>query len=65
MPSVANLIYTMTKHYEVYYRRFQVTFQRAVAKFVANLPITFRNLEVRRELRSRIQFQLPRFNFAY
>ena len=32
------------------YRRFQVTFQRAVAKFLANLPITFRSLKVGREL---------------
>jgi hypothetical protein len=32
------------------YCRFQVTFQRAVPKFVANLPITFPSSEIGREL---------------
>ncbi len=34
----------------VYYCRFHITFQSAVPKFVVNLPITFPNLEVGREL---------------
>ena len=39
------------------YRRFQFTFQDAVAKFVPKFPITFRSSEVGRELRS----ELPNF----
>ena len=39
------------------YRRFQFTFQDAVAKFIPKFPITFRSSEVGRELRS----ELPNF----
>ena len=39
------------------YRRFQFTFQDAVAKFVPKFPITFRSSEVGRELSS----ELPNF----
>jgi hypothetical protein len=34
------------------YCRFHITFQSAVPKFVVNLPITFPNSEVGRELRN-------------
>ena len=37
------------------YCRFQVTFQRAVPKFVANLPITFPSSEIGRELRNKVR----------
>ena len=39
---------------ELPYRRFQFTFQDAVAKFVPKFPITFRSSEVGRELRSEV-----------
>jgi hypothetical protein len=35
--------------------RFQVTFQRAVPKFVANLPITFPSSQIGRELRNKVR----------
>ena len=41
------------------YCRFQVTFQCAVAKFVANLPIMLSSSEVGRELRCEVRAQLP------
>ena len=37
------------------YCRFHITFQSAVPKFVVNLPITFPNLEVGRELRNEVR----------
>ena len=43
------------------YRRFQFTFQDAVAKFVPKFPITFRSSEVGRELRN----ELPNFEMNF
>jgi hypothetical protein len=40
-----SLIWIINECLKVYYCRFQVTFQRAVPKFVANLPIMFPSLE--------------------
>ena len=40
------------------YCRFQVTFQRAGPKFVANLPITFPSLEIRRKPRKKVHKRL-------
>jgi hypothetical protein len=42
----------------IFYCRFQVTFQRAVPKFVANLPITFPSSEIERELRNKVCKQM-------
>ena len=47
----------LKKPFSARYRRFQFTFQDAVAKFVPKFPITFRSSEVGRELRS----ELPNF----
>ena len=46
------------------YCRFQVTFQRAVPKFVANLPITFPSSEIGRELRNKVCKFISRFEFC-
>ena len=51
------IIYNESYCVEQPYRRFQFTFQDAVAKFVPKFPITFRSSEVGRELRS----ELPNF----
>ena len=40
---------------ELNYCRFQVTFQRAFPKFVANLPITFPSSEIGRELHNKVR----------
>ena len=52
--AVIIILYAAKKEF---YRRFQFTFQDAVAKFVPKFPITFRSSEVGRELRS----ELPNF----
>jgi hypothetical protein len=41
--------------YSVCYCRFQVTFQHAVPKFVANLPITFPSSEIGHTLRNKVR----------
>ena len=43
------------------YCRFQVTFQHAVPKFVANLPITLSSSEVGRELRNEVRKFISKF----
>ena len=43
------------------YCRFQVTFQHAVPKFVANLPITLSSSEVGRELRDEVRKFISKF----
>jgi hypothetical protein len=40
---------------------FQITFQSAVPKFVVNLPITFPNSEVGRELRNEVRKFISKF----
>jgi hypothetical protein len=47
--------------YSVYYCRFHITFQSAVPKFVVNLPITFPNSEVGRELRNEVRKFILKF----
>jgi hypothetical protein len=46
---------------EIAYCRFQVTFQRAVPKFVANLPITFPTSKIGRELRNKVRKYISMF----
>jgi hypothetical protein len=46
------------------YYRFQVTFQRAVPKFVANLPITFPSSEIGRELRNKVRKFISMFELV-
>jgi hypothetical protein len=43
------------------YCRFHVTFQRAVPKFVANLPITFPSSKIGRELRDKVRKYISMF----
>jgi hypothetical protein len=43
------------------YCRFHITFQSAVPKFVVNLPITFPNSEVGRELRNKVRKFISKF----
>ena len=48
-----------------YYCQFQVTFQRTVPKFVANLPITFPSLEIGRDLRNKVRKFISVFEFCF
>ena len=43
------------------YCRFQVTFQSAVPKFVANLSITFPSSKIGRELRNKVRKNISMF----
>jgi hypothetical protein len=43
------------------YCRFQVTFQRAGPKFVANLPTTFPSSKIGRELRNKVRKYISMF----
>ena len=48
-----------------YYCRFQVTFQRAVPKFVANLTITFPSSEIGRELSNKVRKFISVFELCF
>ena len=47
-----------------YYCRFQVIFQHAGSKFVANLPIMFPSLKIGRELRKKFASTFQWLNFV-
>jgi hypothetical protein len=55
--------YLKWKYVSVCYCRFHITFQSAVPKFVVNLPITFPNSEVGRELRNEVRKFFSKFEF--
>ena len=54
-------IYGLLLPFVYSYCRFQFTFQRAVPKFVANLPITFPSSKIGRELRNKVPKYISMF----